>query len=130
MSQSCLSGNDKDINEMKLGAVNRSPGIYLTAKEYPSKPQLGGHLMKAMRPIIDSNGVLPQNEFCRIAQNIRNLKERKGHPSVHGAIGFSQKSFKLVWQCHQLLSGFLAKGYLPRVSHQSRQSLMRRVLIK
>ena len=28
------------------------------------------------------------------------------------------KSFKLVWRCHQLLSGFLAKGYLPRVPYQ------------
>ena len=26
-----------------------------------------------------------------------------------------QKSFKLVWRCHQLLSGFLAKDHLPRV---------------
>ena len=30
---------------------------------------------------------------------------------VHGAISFS-----LVWRCHQLLSVFLAKGHLPRVS--------------
>ena len=30
-----------------------------------------------------------------------------------------KKSFKLVWWCHQLLSGFLANGHLPRVSLQS-----------
>ena len=41
-------------------------------------------------------------------------------PAVHGAMGCSQKSFKLVWRCHQLLSGFLAKGHLSRVSCQSR----------
>jgi hypothetical protein len=35
-------------------------------------------------------------------------------------MGCEQKSFKVVWRCHQLLSGFLAKGYLPRVSRQSR----------
>ena len=31
----------------------------------------------------------------------------------------AKKSFKLVWRCHQLLSGFLAKGHLPRVSRRS-----------
>ena len=40
-------------------------------------------------------------------------------PVFHGAIGYSQKIFKLVWWCHQLLSWFLAKGHLPRVSLQS-----------
>ena len=29
-----------------------------------------------------------------------------------------QKSFKLVWRRHHLLSGFLAEGHLPRVSRQ------------
>jgi hypothetical protein len=28
----------KDDNEMILGAVHRSPGIYLTAEENPGKP--------------------------------------------------------------------------------------------
>ena len=49
---------------------------------------------------------------------------------VHGAMGYGQKNFQLVWQCHQLLSGFLAKGHLPRVSRQSRRSLMIRVIMK
>ena len=40
-------------------------------------------------------------------------------------MGCNQKNFKLVWQCHQFLSGFLAKGHLPRVSRQSRRSLMK-----
>ena len=31
-----------------------------------------------------------------------------------------QKSCKLVWRCHQLISEFLAKGHLPRMCHQSR----------
>ena len=35
---------------------------------------------------------------------------------VYGAMGCGRKSFKLVWLCHQLLSGFLVEGYLPRVS--------------
>ena len=50
--------NDKDDNEMILGAVHRSPGICLTADENPKKPQLGDCLMKGVvRPVIASNGV-------------------------------------------------------------------------
>ena len=41
---------------------------------------------------------------------------------VRGEIGCGQKGFTLMWQCHQLLSGFLAKGHLLRVSRQSRRS--------
>ena len=37
-------------------------------------------------------------------------------PIFHGAMGCDQKNLKLVWQCHQLLSGFLAKDLWPRVS--------------
>ena len=40
------------------------------------------------------------------------------------------KTFQLVGRCYQLLSGILAKGHLPRVSLQSRQSLMIRVIMK
>jgi hypothetical protein len=42
-------------------------------------------------------------------------------------MGCGQRSFKLVWRCHQLLSGFLTKGHLLRVS---RQSLIINVIIK
>jgi hypothetical protein len=34
-------------------------------------------------------------------------------------MGCGQKSFKLVWWCHQLLSGFLANDHLPQVSRLS-----------
>ena len=34
----------------------------------------------------------------------------------------AKKCFKLVWWCHQLLSGFLGKDHLPRVACQSRLS--------
>ena len=43
--------------------------------------------------------------------------------AVHGAMDCSQKSFKLVWRFHQLLSGFLVKGHLLRVSRQSHLSV-------
>ena len=51
-------------------------------------------------------------------------------PVVHWAMGCGQKNFKLVWRCHQLLSGFIAKDHLPRVSRQSRRLIMIRVIIK
>ena len=41
----------------------------------------------------------------------------------------AKKNFQLVWRCHQLLSGFLAKDHLPRVLRQSHQSLMIRVVL-
>ena len=46
--------NDKGDNEMILGAVHRSSGIFLTAKEYPRELQLGEGVL---RPVIASNGV-------------------------------------------------------------------------
>ena len=49
---------------------------------------------------------------------------------VHGAMGCGQKNFQLVWRSHQLLSGFLAKGHLPRVSRQSSRSPMIRVIMR
>ena len=39
---------DKGDNEMILGAVDRSPGICLTAEENPRTPQLGDRLMKGL----------------------------------------------------------------------------------
>ena len=42
---------------MTPGAVHRSPGICLTAEENPGKTWLGERLIKAMRPVIVSNGV-------------------------------------------------------------------------
>ena len=44
-------------NEVKLGAVYRSPGIYLTAEENPRKLQLADHLMKAEEPVTTLNAV-------------------------------------------------------------------------
>ena len=47
------------------------------------------------------------------------IKSSISMPAVHGAMGYKQKSFKLVWRCHQLLTGSLANGHLPRVSRLS-----------
>ena len=47
--------------------------------------------------------------------------------NVPGVMGCGQKRFKFVWRCHQLRSGFLAKGNMPRVS---RRSLMIKVIMK
>jgi hypothetical protein len=55
--QSRLSPNDKVDNEVKLGAVHRSPGICPTAEENARKTQIGDHLMKIVRPVVASNVV-------------------------------------------------------------------------
>ena len=43
---------------MVPGAVHRSPGIYLMAEENPGKSHLEERLIKAVRPVIVSNGSL------------------------------------------------------------------------
>ena len=59
---------------MILGAVYRSPGICLTAKENPRKPQLGDRLMKGL---CLKWGPFPSNEVGRIAQHVRKGVGRK-----------------------------------------------------
>ena len=56
--QSRLSVNDEGPNEMILGTVYRSPGIYLTAEENLGKHQQEDRLMRAVRPVIVSKGYL------------------------------------------------------------------------
>ena len=41
---------------------------------------------------------------------------------IHGVMGCGQNSFMLMWRSHQLLSEFLAKGHLPRMSRRSHLS--------
>ena len=62
--QSCLSANDKGVNEMLLGAVCRSPGIYIVTDENPGKPQLGDHLIKTVWPSLPQMGSLT-SRWCR-----------------------------------------------------------------
>ena len=64
--------NDKDDNEMILGAVHRSPGICLTAEENPRKPQLGDRLTKGLCDQ-SSPPFLPNEE----ARHVRNGEGRK-----------------------------------------------------
>ena len=54
--QSRLSANVKGDNEMMQGDVLRSPGMCLMAAENTGKPQLGDSMVKAVRPVIASNG--------------------------------------------------------------------------
>ena len=54
--QSPLSANDKGDNEVKPGAMHRSPRVYLTTEGNPGKPQPGDRLTNTVRPVA-SNGV-------------------------------------------------------------------------
>ena len=38
---------------------------------------------------------------------------------IHGVMSCGEKPLKIMWRCHQLLTGVLAKGRLSRVSRQS-----------
>ena len=83
--------------------------IRKTSARGPSSPQMGS---------------LPPNEVGRIAQHARNeKKEELGVLLSTEPMAAARKSFKLAWWCHKLLSGFLAKGQLPRVSRQPSRSV-------
>ena len=65
--QSPISANDKVYNQVKSGAVHRSPGIRRKTEENPDL-HLGDHLIKTVRPQL---GPMPPNEVSRIAQHLR-----------------------------------------------------------
>ena len=44
-------------------------------------------------------------------------------PVVREAMHCGQKIVTIVWRCHQLLFGFLARGTFPRVSRESHLSV-------
>ena len=51
-------------------------------------------------------------------------------PVAHGAMDCSQNTFKLIWRYHQLLSRFIVRDHLPRVSRQSPLSANNRVIMR
>jgi hypothetical protein len=86
--------NVKGDNEMIPGDVHRSPGICLTAKENPGKPQLGDCLMKGlygqslpqMGSLAFKWGSLPSHEVGRTAQHSTSRKEKGGKKERTGSI--------------------------------------------
>ena len=85
-------------------------GILLQWKETYCIVNSDGHVQKNIvwknKLVLDSSVIKRQLRF----------ESDQDSPTVHGTMGFGQKSFRLVWRCHQLLSGFLANGHLPRMS--------------
>ena len=65
------------------------------------EPNWIGHILR--------RNVLPHD----VIQDEMTEMKGVGRLAAHGAIGCGQKSFKLVWGCHQLLSGFLANFHCP-----------------
>ena len=82
---------------MRPGTVHRSPGSYLAAEEDPGKPQLGGDLMKVMRPDIASNGgpMLP-NKVGKIAGH---EGKKEGKDGCYTYTSFFPQAITLVWTC-------------------------------
>ena len=115
--QSHLSANGK-------GTVQKFHDIYLRAEGNPGKPQLGDLRWRLCDHHRLKWAPFPSNEVGRIAQHLE--KERKElrvtvqwilflflWPVAYGAMGYGKKGLKqlVVWQCHLLLSGFLANGH-------------------
>ena len=65
------------IGMIKSSSVHRFPGIYLTAKETPGKPQLGDRL-KLCDHASPELGPLPPNEVDSIEQHVKERESRKG----------------------------------------------------
>ena len=87
-------------------------GFHLCALSFPPREDV------VMRTRTAHN--LPQTPLTITVHN----QDKNKTPIVLGVVGCGQKSFKLVWWCHRLLSGFLAKGRVSRVLRQSRRLLM------
>ena len=65
------------LNKMLPRAVHRSPGIYLTAKEIPGKPQLRDRLMKNMRSLFASNAA-PYLQIRSVGSHRTSGREMEG----------------------------------------------------
>ena len=103
----------KGDSEIIPRAVHRSPCIYRKAEQTPGKPQLGDRRWMLCNQSSPQMGSITSN--C----NRWGRTDRWRGSFIHGAMSCGQKSFKLAWLCHQLLSRILAKCHLSRMSHQS-----------
>ena len=74
--------NDKDDNDMILGAVHKFPDICLVAEENPRQHQLGGKLMMAVRPVIASNRVSYLLQLSSVESHSTSGRERKENSDV------------------------------------------------
>ena len=61
---------------MKPEVVHTYPGIYLIAEENPGKPQLGGHLIKAVQTDIATNGI-PYLQMTMVGLHSTSGKQRE-----------------------------------------------------
>ena len=59
------------------GALHISSGIYSTAKENPEKPEIGGHLLKAVRLVTISVGV-PFLQMRSVGSHSTSGREKEG----------------------------------------------------
>ena len=86
-------------------------------------------LIRLTYPVLHQSSTLLDNLSQRILrllyQFFHYLEAISCCPWSHG---LWPKNFKVLWWCHQLLSGFLAKGQLFRVSHQSRSLMIRLIM--
>ena len=85
--QYVLTHNDKNNNEMIPGAVQRPPGICLTAEESPGKLQLGDHLMKGLCEQSSPQNVIPYLQMTSVGSHSmlgmeKEEKDKVGRKSI------------------------------------------------
>ena len=117
------------VRRLKIRVIMRwywelctTPSIWFTADENPEKPQLGDsqwRLCDQSSPQVES---LPSKWSHSTSGKEKEGKDGVGDKPSQGTSccpwshGLGQNSFTLVWRCHQLLSGFLAKGHVTSVA--------------
>ena len=87
--------NEKVANGVKPGSVQRSPAIYLTVPEISRKPQLRDRLIKAVRPVITSNGV-PYLQMWAVGSHSTSGREKKGKKGGGKGLGCKESNGDLM----------------------------------
>ena len=86
-----------------------------------SIPNLWEHVVAVILLTVPSS----EAQISLIRITLIRIGNRSGQPLLSPddlraiCCGQKKKSFQLVWRCHQLLSGYLTKGPLPRFTHLS-----------
>ena len=72
------------------GDVHILSDIYLMAEENPGKPQLGDHLIKAVQPVIASNGVPYLQMISKITTMPGREREKEVLHCIDGVVIIAQ----------------------------------------
>ena len=109
--RSRLSTDVKGDNEMIPGAVHRSPGIYLTAKENAQKTSARRPSMKAVRPVVASNGALYFQMKSVSSHSTWEREKRTMMPRTNERSVWNRRSASYSWVSSQMGGGKQLTGW-------------------